>query len=140
LFAEKIPVAFPYSDDDIKAGAATVCQMLMFYRGAFSPGANSPLVGGGDPADGAGNNIGAIGGADDGFASICASGDVGTPNLAMEAFVCPKLPVVTGPDTPGGRGFVCVCEVAAGPTPAGLAPWLGLIAATLLARRRRRRK
>jgi hypothetical protein len=35
--------------------------MLAFYRGAYTPAAGSPLIGAGDPADGAGTNIGAVG-------------------------------------------------------------------------------
>jgi len=122
-FADKIPVTFPYSDDDIKAGNTTVCQILRFYRGIFSPGTGSPLVGAGDPADGTGNNIGAIGGPPDQdlFGTLCASDDVGTPSLGSSAYVCPMImPTGTGGSTggtgvaPGGKGFVCVCAEGAG--------------------------
>ena len=122
-----IPVAFPYADDDVKAGTATVCQILAFYRQAFAPKTGSPLLGAGDPADGAGNSIGAIGGADDRFGMLCNPADVGTPNLTAATFVCPKVqPTGTGgtTGTPGGKGFVCVCDVAAGPSPAGLVAFL----------------
>ena len=52
---------FPYDDEDIKAGSVTVSQMLAAWRAAYAPRAGSPLVGAGDPADGRGNPIGAIG-------------------------------------------------------------------------------
>jgi hypothetical protein len=52
---------FPFSDDEIKAGRVTVSQMLADWRAAYTPRANSPLVGAGDPADGQDNPIGAIG-------------------------------------------------------------------------------
>ena len=44
--------------------------------GRRQPAASAP----GDPADGAQNNIGAIGGADDQFGKLCADGDVGKPD------------------------------------------------------------
>ena len=40
-----------------------VAKILATYREAYTPAAGSPLIGGGDPADGAGTNIGAIGSA-----------------------------------------------------------------------------
>ena len=52
---------FPWSDDDIKARKVTVSQMLAYWRAAYTPLPGSPLGGGGDPVDGAGNAIGAVG-------------------------------------------------------------------------------
>jgi hypothetical protein len=52
---------FPWSDDDIKARKVTVSQMLAYWRTAYTPRSDSPLRSGGDPADGAGNAIGAVG-------------------------------------------------------------------------------
>jgi hypothetical protein len=52
---------FPWSDDDIKARRVTVSQMLAYWRTAYTPLSDSPLRAGGDPADGAGNAIGAVG-------------------------------------------------------------------------------
>lgn len=60
-FNQQLPEKFPFADDDIKAGKVTVSKILAFYRTAYSPGAGSPLIGAGDPADGEGTNIGAIG-------------------------------------------------------------------------------
>jgi hypothetical protein len=117
--ADKIPVAFPYRDEDIKAGTVTVCQILAFYRTLFAPAAGSPLIGGGDPADVANNNIGAIGAGDDRFGLLCASGDIGMPDLGAATYTCPKLPpTMMGPGG-NGHGFVCVCELAAEPSPGG---------------------
>ena len=48
-------------DDDIRAGRVTVGKVLAFYREAYSPADGSPLVGAGDPADGPGSFIGAVG-------------------------------------------------------------------------------
>jgi hypothetical protein len=62
-FAGPIPKAFPFADDDIKARKVGVARMLATYRQAYTPAPGSPLIGAGDPADGAGANIGAIGSA-----------------------------------------------------------------------------
>ena len=51
----------------------TVSQMLAAWRAAYAPRAGSPLAGAGDPADGRGNPIGAIGDgtqAGDGFGTF----------------------------------------------------------------------
>jgi hypothetical protein len=62
-FAGPIPKAFPFSDDDIKARKVGVAKILAAYREAYTPAPGSPLIGAGDPADGAGTNVGAIGSA-----------------------------------------------------------------------------
>jgi hypothetical protein len=59
-FKGPIPRAFPFADDDIKARKIGVSKMLAFYRQAYTPAAGSPLIGGGDPADGEATNIGAV--------------------------------------------------------------------------------
>jgi hypothetical protein len=60
-FKGPLPKAFPFSDDDIKSGKVAVSKILAFYRSAYTPAEGSPLNGAGDPADGKGTNIGAIG-------------------------------------------------------------------------------
>lgn len=60
-FRGPLPQIFPFSDDDIMSGKVTVSKILAFYRAAYSPAADSPLVGAGDPGDGKNVNIGAIG-------------------------------------------------------------------------------
>jgi hypothetical protein len=60
-FQGPIPTAFPFSDDDIRARRVTVGKILATYRSAYAPADGSPLIGAGDPADGAGSFIGAIG-------------------------------------------------------------------------------
>ncbi|MFO0970127.1 MAG: hypothetical protein U0793_31640 [Gemmataceae bacterium] len=61
-FKGPIPKAFPFSDAEIKARKVGVSKMLQFYRAAYTPAEGSPLIGAGDPADGAGAVIGAVGG------------------------------------------------------------------------------
>lgn len=62
-FKGPLPKAFPFGNDAIKARKVTVSQILAFYRDAYAPAEGSPLIGAGDPADGPGTNIGAIGAA-----------------------------------------------------------------------------
>jgi len=51
---------YPFNDEDIKAGTVSLSQVLAWYRTVYAPRADSPLVDAGDPADGAGTNIGAV--------------------------------------------------------------------------------
>lgn len=60
-FKGPLPAAFPFSDDDIRARKVTVGKILEHYRDAYSPAEGSPLVAAGDPADGPGAYIGAVG-------------------------------------------------------------------------------
>lgn len=60
-FRGPIPAKFPFADDDIKIGKVAVSHILAFYRDAYTPGDGSPLINAGDPADGAGSSIGAVG-------------------------------------------------------------------------------
>jgi hypothetical protein len=60
-FAGPVPTKFPFSDDDIRSRKVTVAQILAHYRAAYSPSDGSPLVGAGDPSDGLGAYIGAVG-------------------------------------------------------------------------------
>lgn len=62
-FKGPIPKAFPFETDAIKAGKVTVSQMLAHFRDVYTPAEGSPLLGAGDPADGVGINIGAVGAA-----------------------------------------------------------------------------
>jgi hypothetical protein len=45
----------------VQARKITVSKILAFYRDAYTPAEGSPLIGAGDPADGEGTNIGAVG-------------------------------------------------------------------------------
>jgi hypothetical protein len=77
-FRGPIPAAFPFADADILAGRVTVPQILAHYRAAYTPADGSPLVGAGDPADGPGTSIGAVG---DGRHPADRFGRFGAPNL-----------------------------------------------------------
>jgi hypothetical protein len=52
---------FPWSDADIKGSKVTVSQMLAALRAGYTPAPGSALLFAGDPADGTGNYIGAVG-------------------------------------------------------------------------------
>lgn len=60
-FKGSTPKQFPFPDDDIRARKVKVSQILKHYREIYSPADGSPLVEAGDPADGKGNYIGAVG-------------------------------------------------------------------------------
>ena len=61
-FAEAVPQS-PYRIDEGAVWRRTfgVSKVLAHYRALYTPRAGSPLIDAGDPADGAGNDIGAIG-------------------------------------------------------------------------------
>lgn len=64
-FRGPVPTRFPFADEDILARKVTVVQILAHYRAAYAPAPGSPLLGAGDPADGPGSFIGAVGPGDD---------------------------------------------------------------------------
>jgi hypothetical protein len=59
-FKGPLPDVFPFDDVDIKAGKVTVSQMLARFREIYAPAPGSPLLGAGNPADGAGTPIGPL--------------------------------------------------------------------------------
>jgi hypothetical protein len=60
-FKGPLPKQFPFSDEDITARKVTAAQILARYREAYAPAEGSPLLDAGDPADGSGSFIGAVG-------------------------------------------------------------------------------
>ena len=60
-FKGPIPDRFPFLDEEIKDGRVTVSKMLAQFRELYTPAPGSPLVDAGDPADGEGADIGAVG-------------------------------------------------------------------------------
>jgi hypothetical protein len=149
-FAGPIPRSFPFTEEQVAMGAVSVCQILAFYREAYKPGAGSPLVDKGDPKEGAGNDIGAIGaGAPndlDKFGTLCAPGSF-TPLVGDPAiYKCNNVSIGGGgggPYIPGAGegppdGITCVCDASAGAPGGGAAAMLGLSLVALAARRRGR--
>ena len=61
-FKGSISNRFPFADEEIVARKVTVSQILARYRDVYSPAPGSPMLKAGDPADGVGSYIGAIGG------------------------------------------------------------------------------
>jgi len=123
-----LPKVFPFPEDDIIAGKYNVCQILAFYRGLYTPAPGSPLIDAGDPADGAGNDIGAVGaGAPhpaDLFGTLCSPADSALALAPVVETKCPTpikeavggaIPVGGGggPPTTGPREIVCVCDESA---------------------------
>ncbi len=60
-FAQPTAIPFPFRPEDIWSRTTTVSDVLSAYRAMYSPAAGSPLIGAGDPQDGPGGNIGAVG-------------------------------------------------------------------------------
>ncbi len=60
-FAQPTAIPFPFLPQDIWSRTKKVSDVLATYRAMYTPGTGSPLKGAGDPQDGAGGNIGAIG-------------------------------------------------------------------------------
>jgi hypothetical protein len=127
------PVVFAFADSDVVSGQVNVCQILAFYRGLYTPGSGSPLVDHGDPSDGPGTDIGAVGGGtpagDDLFGTLCSEADRVLAAKPAVVTTCPQ-PGVDGGTTPlsqQGRSIVCVCETAPTDSLAStLAPTLAL--------------
>jgi hypothetical protein len=63
-FSGPLPSTFPWADDDILARRVTISQMLAAWRALYAPAPGSPLTDRGDPADGVGTDIGAVGAGD----------------------------------------------------------------------------
>ncbi|HTS24238.1 MAG TPA: Ig-like domain-containing protein, partial [Bryobacteraceae bacterium] len=60
-FTAPTSLPFPFKPEDIWSRTKKVSDVLATYRAMYTPAAGSPLIHGGDPQDGAGGNIGAIG-------------------------------------------------------------------------------
>jgi hypothetical protein len=155
--ANQVPRTFPFSDDDIVARTTTTCQILAYYRKAYMPAADSPLVDAGDPMEGSGNDIGAVGAgvanALDLFGKLCDPSDTGNPTITADTYKCAAVAIDPGgggstgvggggggmpPGTP--HGITCVCELGAGqPAPAGFTLAGAFVALALALRRPRKR-
>jgi hypothetical protein len=60
-FVGPLPTRLPFTLDRVKAGTTTVPQILALYRARYTPQSSSPLIDSGDPADGKGTDVGAVG-------------------------------------------------------------------------------
>jgi hypothetical protein len=61
LLTHGTTLPFPFTDAQIWSGAVTTADVLARYRALYAPRPGSPLLGHGDPADGPGSLIGAVG-------------------------------------------------------------------------------
>ncbi len=61
LLARGTTLPFPFTDAQIWSGAVTTADVLARYRALYAPRPASPLLGHGDPAEGSGSFIGAVG-------------------------------------------------------------------------------
>ena len=60
-FVQPTAIPFPFAPEDIWTRTKKVSDVLSTYRSMYTPAVGSPLIGAGDPQDGMGGNIGAIG-------------------------------------------------------------------------------
>jgi len=60
-FTNPTVLPFPFAPEDIWSRTKKVSDVLAAYRAMYTPAPGSPLIGAGDPQDGVGGNIGAIG-------------------------------------------------------------------------------
>jgi hypothetical protein len=60
-FEQQPPLELPYDEEQLRRGTLDVWQVLRLLRDLYTPAATSPLVDSGDPADGAGTDMGAVG-------------------------------------------------------------------------------
>ena len=60
-FTQPTVLPFPFAPEDIWTRTKKVSDVLATYRAMYTPAAGSPLIGAGDPQDGVGGNIGAVG-------------------------------------------------------------------------------
>ncbi len=60
-FAKALALPYPTKEGDVWNRVTGLSQVLASYRANYTPLAGSPLIDAGDPADGAGTDIGAIG-------------------------------------------------------------------------------
>jgi len=78
-FTQPTVLPFPFAPEDIWTRTKKVSDVLSTYRSMYTPAAGSPLLAAGDPQDGLGGNIGAVGNGEsaDQFGMFGTSG--GTP-------------------------------------------------------------
>ncbi len=60
-FTQPTALPFPFFPEDIWNRVKKVSDVLATYRTMYTPASGSPLIGAGDPQDGAGGNIGVVG-------------------------------------------------------------------------------
>jgi hypothetical protein len=124
-FTAPTATPFPFKPEDIWSRTKKVSDVLATYRSMYTPASGSPLVHAGDPQDGSGGNIGAIGNgeATDQF-GLFGSGSV-TP---------PALPVIgnfaaTPASIQGGQSATLNWSVT-GATTMSIAPGVGTVTGT----------
>jgi hypothetical protein len=124
---------FPWTDEQIAAGAITVSDMLAYFRTVYAPRAGSPLIDMGDPQDGSGADIGAIG------------AGKANPDDRFGQFPATSTPTEAGIASSAGHAsdgpFTLRCSISGPGSSHDLAPggWLVLGIALQLRQRRRER-
>ena len=89
MFHQPTSIPFPFLPEDIWNRTKKVSDVLSAYRLMYTPSPGSPLIGSGDPQDGQGVNIGAVGNGEraDQFGRF-GNGGSGTPGApAISSFM-----------------------------------------------------
>jgi hypothetical protein len=83
-FTQPTVLPFPFAPEEIWTRAKKVSDVLATYRAMYTPASGSPLIGTGDPQDGPGTNIGAVGNGEpaDQFGRF-GNGTVTPPSVAV---------------------------------------------------------
>jgi hypothetical protein len=130
MFANPTALPFPFAPEDIWSRTKKVSDVLAMYRAMYTPAPGSPLIGAGDPQDGVGGNIGAIGNgeATDQFGKF--GGSTSTPPTPP----APTAPTITSftanpGSVPPGQSSTLSWSVS-GATSLSIAPGPGTVAGT----------
>jgi hypothetical protein len=125
-FTSPTSLPFPFKPEDIWSRSKKVSDVLATYRAMYAPAAGSPLIHAGDPQDGAGGNIGAIGNGEstDQF-GLFGSGS-GTPPPALPV-ICNFA--VTPSNVQSGQSVTLSWSVT-GATTVSIAPGIGTVSGT----------
>ena len=126
-FTQPTALPFPFLPQDIWTRAKKVSDVLSMYRLMYSPATGSPLLGAGDPQDGAGGNIGVVGNGEpaDQFGRFGSGG--GTPAApAIGSFTASPASVQAGQSATLNWSVI-------GADMLSLAPGLGTVTGTSIA-------
>ncbi|MBZ5673344.1 MAG: Ig-like domain-containing protein [Acidobacteriia bacterium] len=99
-FKQPTTIPFPFLPEDIWTRTKKVSDVLSTYRLMYTPAAGSPLLGAGDPQDGQGGNIGAVGNGEPADQFGLFGGGSGTPaSPVISSFTTSPSSVQSGQST-----------------------------------------
>ena len=120
-FTQPTVIPFLFRPDDIWNRVKKVSDVLSTYRLMYTPAAGSPLIGAGDPQDGVGGNIGAVGNGEAADQFGLFGGGSGTPQPPVIASF-----TATPSTVPAGQSVTLNWSVS-GATTLGITPGPGAV-------------